>query len=140
MSDDAQLLRQFSREGSEPAFRELVERHLQLVNATARRIVAGDAHLAQDVTQIVFTDLARKAATLPDDVVLGGWLYRHTCYTAMKAIRAENRRRARERTAMETNMLNEDAVRDEQWARLAPVLDDALNQLGEDDRDAIVLR
>ncbi|PYL00716.1 MAG: hypothetical protein DME19_04150 [Verrucomicrobia bacterium] len=25
-------------------------------------------------------------------VVLGGWLYRHTCFTAAKALRAERRR------------------------------------------------
>ncbi len=140
MNDDATLLRQYAQEGSDGAFRELVERHIALVNATARRLAGGDAHLADDVTQLVFTDLARKAATLPGDVLLGGWLHRHTCYTAMKAVRGESRRRVRERTAMETNLLNEDSARDEQWAKLAPVLDEALDQLGAEDRNAIVLR
>lgn len=140
MNDDPQLLRRYVQERSEQAFRELVERHIPLVNATARRLIGSNVHLADDVTQTVFTDLARKAATLPKGMPLGGWLHRHTCFTATKAIRGENRRRARERTAMETNLLNEESARDEQWAKLAPVLDDALNQLGEIDREAIVLR
>ena len=140
MNDDAQLLRQYVETGSEPAFRELVERHIQLVNATARRMMAGDAHLAQDVTQLVFTDLARKAATLPPSVVLGGWLHRHTCFTALKTIRTESRRRTRERTAMEIHAVNDPSSADAQWAQLAPVLDDALNRLDAPDRDALVLR
>ncbi len=140
MHDDAQLLRQYVETGSEPAFRELVERHIQLVNSTARRMMAGDAHLAQDVTQLVFTDLARKAASLPSGVVLGGWLHRHTCFTAAKAVRTEIRRRARERTAMELNAVNDSSSADGDWAQLAPVLDDALNRLDAPDRDALVLR
>ena len=78
MTDDAQLLRRYVEEGSEPAFRELVDRQIHLVYSTARRIVAGDSHLAQDVTQTVFADLARKAALLSRVKVLSGWLYRHT--------------------------------------------------------------
>ncbi|HVU37790.1 MAG TPA: sigma-70 family RNA polymerase sigma factor [Opitutales bacterium] len=140
MSDDAQLLCQYIEEGSEAAFRELVERHIQLVSSTARRVLGGDVHLAQDVTQLVFTDLARKAGSLPPGTILGGWLHRHTCYTALKAIRSESRRRARERTAMEITALNESDARDAHWAQLAPVLDDALGQLDAEDRDAIVLR
>lgn len=140
MSDNAILLDAYVKEGSEPAFRELVGRHIPLVMATARRIVAGDEHLAQDVTQLVFTDLARKAETLPPGVVLGGWLHRHTCFTAAKVVRTESRRRTRERTAMENDALTESSARDEHWRQLAPVLDEALNHLDTADRDAVVLR
>lgn len=140
MNDDTTLLREYVREGSEPAFRGLVERHIALVNSTARRMVGGDVHLAQDVTQLVFTDLARKAAALPEGVVLGGWLHRHTCFAAAKAVRTECRRRARERTAMEINAINDNSGQDAAWQQLAPVLDDALNRLSANDRDAIVLR
>ena len=140
MHDDAPLLRQYTREGSEQAFRALVERHLPLVNATARRITNGNVHLAQDVTQLVFTDLARKAGSLPEGTVLGGWLHRHTCYTALKALRTETRRRTRERIAMELTTLNENSGHEAHWLQLAPVLDEALNCLSDDDRNAIVLR
>ncbi len=140
MPDDADLLRQYVAEGSEPAFRALVERHIPLVQATSRRILNGDLHLAQDVTQQVFTDLARKAATLKAGVILSGWLHRHTCFTAAKAVRTEQRRRARERTAMEMNAVNDIDSSEAHWLQLAPVLDDALNRLSPDDRDAIILR
>lgn len=140
MNDDTQLLKQYAGIASEQAFRELVERHIQLVNSTALRMVAGDVHLAKDVTQVVFTDLARKAASLPGDIVLGGWLHRHTCYTAAKTVRTEIRRRDRERIAMEINDANESSPPESHWQQLASVLDDALNHLGAQDRDAIVLR
>ena len=69
--------------------------HIGLVYSTALRVVGGDAALAKDVTQVVFTDLARKARWLPKGVVLSGWLYRHTTFVASKAVRGEVRRRAR---------------------------------------------
>ena len=61
MTTDAELIRRFTEGKDENAFRELVERHLSLVYSTAVRLVGGDAHLAQDVAQSIFTDLARKA-------------------------------------------------------------------------------
>lgn len=140
MNDDIQLLQRYVRDGSEAAFRELVGRHIGLVFGTARRLVAGDVPLAQDVTQMVFTDLARKAATFPADTVLGGWLYRYTCFTASKAVRTEQRRRRRETTAMEMHSLHEEPGPDPHWRLLAPVLDEALGTLGAADRDALVLR
>ena len=64
MNDDAQLLRCYAEEGSESAFSELVSQHIDLVYSAALRQVGGDAHLAQDVAQTVFADLARKARTV----------------------------------------------------------------------------
>ena len=59
--DDDQLLQAYARERSEEAFRELVRRHLPLVQGVARRQAGIDAHLADDVAQRVFVALARKA-------------------------------------------------------------------------------
>jgi len=72
MMDANQLLRDYARAGSESAFRELVTRYVDLVYSVATRRLGGDAHLAEDVTQRVFTHLARKAATLSEGVKLGG--------------------------------------------------------------------
>lgn len=138
MTDTAQLLRQYVEHGSEPAFRELVERHLGLVYSTALRMVGGDAHLAQDIAQTVFTQFARKAASLPPDIVLGGWLHRHTCFVAATAIRTERRRQARERQAAEMNAVNDSP--EPGWEEVAPILDEALQGLDLSDRDALVLR
>lgn len=138
MTDDEQLLRQFARDGSEPAFSQLVTKHIDLIYAAALRVVNGDVHLAQDVTQTVFIYLARKARNLPGRVVLAGWLYRHTCYTAATALRGEQRRIAREQTALEMRELDE--PQETRWERIAPYLDEGLNHLRPADRDALVLR
>jgi len=138
MMEDRQLLQQFKREGSETAFGELVRRHIDLVYSAALRVVNGDTHLAQDVTQTVFFDLARKPGNLPRGVVLAGWLHRHTCFRAATAVRTEQRRAIREQTAIAMRALDDST--EPPWAQIAPYLDEGLNQLNSSDRDAIVLR
>jgi RNA polymerase sigma factor (sigma-70 family) len=138
MPDDAQLLRQYTDEGSESAFGELVSRHLNLVYSAALRIVAGDAHLAKDVAQTVFSDFAQKARALPANVVLPGWLYRHACFTASKMVRTERRRVAREQIAIQ--MSNPLHQQETNWDQIAPLLDDAMSKLPAPDQEAIVLR
>src|SRR5436309_16118 len=138
MKDDEQLLRQYTDERSESAFGELVTRHIDLVYSAALRVVNGDVHFAQDVTQTVFIDLARKARSMPRGVLLAGWLHRHTCYTAATAVRTERRRRTRERTAMEMRALDDNP--ESPWERIAPYLDEGLNELNSSDRHALVLR
>jgi DNA-directed RNA polymerase specialized sigma24 family protein len=71
MNDDAQLLRRYVDYRAEDAFTELVRRHVRLVYSCALRSVGHDAHLAEDVTQMVFTDLARKAPSLTERPTLG---------------------------------------------------------------------
>src|SRR6266516_1912148 len=73
--NDSELLRRYAENGCETAFTELVKRHLDLVYSAALRQVGGDAHLAQDVAQTVFVDLARKASSISARSVLTGWLY-----------------------------------------------------------------
>jgi len=140
MTDDAKLLRDYAKHGSEAAFGELVSRYVDLVYSTALRQVNGDTQLAQDVTQNVFIDLARRAGVLPNGVVLGGWLYRHTGFTASKVVRSEQRRRIREQEAVNMNALHTQPNTDAAWRQVAPVLDEAMQRLGGRDRDAIVLR
>jgi RNA polymerase sigma factor (sigma-70 family) len=136
--EDATLLRNYAETGSDQAFDQLVSRHFDLVYCSALRVVRGDAHLAQDVAQRVFTDLARKAGRLPQGLFLGGWLYKHTCFTAANAVRTERRRENRERQAAE--MTNHSPDSDAIWRQLGPVLDEAMRELKTADRDAIVLR
>lgn len=138
MTDSLTLLAQYVESGSEAAFRELVTRYVNLVYSAARRLVNGDAHLAEDVTQTVFVDLARQARGLSRDVKLGGWLHRHTCYVASKILRSERRRLARERQAVEMNASEDHSAAS--LASVAALLDDAINQLGSEDRAAILLR
>jgi RNA polymerase sigma factor (sigma-70 family) len=138
MNDDAELLSTYVREGSESAFSELVTRHIDLVYSAAVRVVGGDVHLAKDVVQVVFIDLARKGNSLPAKVLLAAWLYRHTWFTASKAVRTERRRIQRETIATNVNALEEE--REPSWEMIVPYLDAELNRLNRLDRDAVVLR
>ena len=138
MTDSQRLLAEYVQTGADAAFRELVTRYVGLVYSTARRLVDGDTHRAEDVAQIVFVDLARTARTLPGDVLLGGWLHRHTCFVAAKTMRGERRRQSRERQAVEMNALHNDSGPD--YSGVAPILDEAIDELGEEDRTAILLR
>ena len=140
MTDDGSLLRQYVSERSEAAFAEIVHRHLDLVYSAARRNLRGDSHRAQDVVQRVFTDLARKAALLSDRRTIAGWLYISAHHAAVEMMRSEQRRELREREAQlmhESHGRLEDAL---DWNELEPILDDVVGELGEAERDVIVLR
>src|ERR1700753_1860448 len=103
MTPDGELLRRFVDARSDEAFAELVQRHLNLVFTAALRQVNGDFHLARDVAQTVFTDLARKAPSLARRSSVTGWLYTGVHFAAAKAVRSEQRRRAHEQNASAMN-------------------------------------
>jgi RNA polymerase sigma factor (sigma-70 family) len=138
MTASVQLLRDYAERDDEAAFGELVARYIDLVYSTAVRRVGGDADLARDVAQTVFADLARKARSLRGEVMLGGWLHRHTGFVSASLVRSERRRQARERQAAEMNTL--DNSPDPAWQQLAPALDETIDALDAPDRQAIVLR
>ncbi len=138
ISDTQELLARFVTNGSESAFRELVTCYFDLVYSTAVRLGDGDTHRAEDVAQVVFSDLARMAGKLYGNTMLGGWLHRHTCFVARTVMRGEHRRQAREKQAVEMNALDQEG--ESVVAEAAPILDESINELGADDRDAILLR
>lgn len=141
MVEDAELLRAYAESRSQAAFTELVRRHISLVYAVALRQVGGDTHLAQDVTQKVFVDLARKAGGLSRRAVLSGWLYRGARFAASDVVRAEQRRRRREQETQLMRDTQESRPADvTDWEQVRPVLDETLAELNEADRDAVALR
>lgn len=137
---DGELLERYVREESESAFAELVARHINLVYAAALRQVNGDAHLAEDVTQSVFADLARKAGKLLSHSSLTGWLYTSTRFVAANTRRTEQRRSTREQHAHAMNALLALPEAQPDWLQLSPLLDEAMHQLDEAEREAVLLR
>src|SRR5512138_2081979 len=110
MIEDLELLRRYAAERSEAAFAELTRRHVDLVYSAALRLVHGDVPSAEDVTQQVFTEVARQAKRLARHPALVGWLYTTTRWIALRANRTEQRRQAREQEAyMMKELLHDDA-------------------------------
>ncbi len=138
MNETNQLLTEYREKGSEAAFGELVSRYIGLVYSSALRLAGGDVHLAEDISQNVFIDLARNAPKLSRESTLGGWLHRDTCFVASKILRTERRRAAREREAALMNLTPDHS--EGNLRAIAPVLDDAINNLDSEDRSVILLR
>ena len=151
MNDDAALLRRYAATGAQDAFAELVRGHLRLVYQAALRHSSGDAHRAEEIAQIVFTEVARKSGDLSRHPLLVAWLHTTTRHIALRLRRAEARRLAREHAAFAMNAdelgggfgtdagvtAPEPAA---EWERLRPFIDEALESLGDRDRAAVLLR
>jgi len=137
MPPDRDLLRQFAAHRDEAAFTELVRRHADFVYSVAVRVTCNGA-LAQDVTQTVFTTIVRQAAKLQHYETLLGWLHTTTRHLAINAVRGEARRRVREQEA--TAMQNISSAPETNWTEIGPLLDEAVGQLREQDREAVLLR
>src|SRR2546426_9498490 len=140
MNEDSELLRRYAQHRDEAAFERLVQRHVNLVFSAALRQTDGDAQTAEDVTQTVFADLARKACPLARRGGITGWLYISTRFAAAKMRRAEQRRKTREHEMTEMNATSGGEAAPSHWQELAPVLDEAMHDLKAQDREAVLLR
>ena len=76
-----------------------------------------------------------------------GWLYTSAHFAAAKIVRGENRRRDREEKFMREPTNDSGAgfqpaefAPEADWEKLRPTLDDAMHELKESDREAILLR
>lgn len=97
---DLELIHDYTVEGSQAAFAELVNRHVDLVYSAARRQVRSP-DLAEEVTQAAFIALARHGHKLKPGAPVAAWLYVVTRRAAVDVLRRESRRHAREQTAGE---------------------------------------
>src|ERR1017187_2864255 len=105
-TSDMDLVREFASRNPEPAFAELVRRHINLVYPGVVRLPV-NAVEPQDVAQAVYIILARKAAGLSARTVLTGWLYEATLFTAIQLLRTQARRQAHEQKASMQSILDQ---------------------------------
>jgi RNA polymerase sigma factor (sigma-70 family) len=140
MPADSDLLRRYAQYRDDTAFRELVARHLPLVYGAALRRCRGNTHVAQEIAQAVFIDLARKASGLTQHPTLTGWLHRSTRYAAATLLRTERRRQHYETEALSMQEHTSPADASPDWDTLRPLIDDALDRLSTADREILLLR
>ncbi|MDB6095190.1 MAG: polymerase, sigma-24 subunit, subfamily [Verrucomicrobia bacterium] len=140
--DDVSLLRRYARDRSQAAFAALVQRRIGLVYSCALRRVGNDTQLAEDVTQEVFSALARKAPELCQRSCLLGWLHVSAQRAAAEIVRTEQRRKSRETqaTLMENILHPPTATPETDWTHLRPLLDELITDLKDVDREALMLR
>jgi RNA polymerase sigma factor (sigma-70 family) len=138
--EDSELLRSYLVNHSEAAFGALVAKHVDLVYSAALRQTRGDHHRAKEATQMVFIGLAKKASALVEHPALEAWLYRSTRLAAADSFRREMRRREHENASAIDSAVTPDDSETLHWEALRPLLDDAMSQLSERDREAIVMR
>jgi RNA polymerase sigma factor (sigma-70 family) len=137
-TDDIELLARYARENSEAAFAALVERHLNLVYSVALRHTR-NPHAAEEITQVVFIILGKKAGSLSAKTILPGWLHQTARLASANYLRTEIRRQQREQEAHMQSVPSE-PDNDLAWEQIAPHLDEAMAKLRGKDRDALVLR
>jgi RNA polymerase sigma factor (sigma-70 family) len=133
---DSRLIAEFNARRSEDAFAALVRQHINLVFATAMRQV-GDAGAAEEITQNVFVALAQAAGKLGSHPTIAGWLHQTALNKSREWLRGELRRRKREQIAVNLDLVR--AEGDSVWSPLVPLLDEALLELREPDRLAVIL-
>ena len=114
----------------------MVRRYTNLVYSVAKRRLS-NVTLAQEVTQIVFIRLAKTVPQLRGDAALVAWLHRTTVHVSIDLWRSETRRRVREEQAVAMQLAPHENTG---WNELAPVVDEALNELNEADRQTLLLR
>ncbi len=134
-STDGQLLRQYARHNDQPAFAQLLNRHLHWVHSAAQRITRDDA-LAEDVTQAVFLALSQKAARLARHPSIAAWLFQATQFAARSALQRQRRRKRHEAMSPPPTPPHPDPY----WTEIRDHLDHALSRLPATDRQALLLR
>ncbi len=136
MRDDAQLLHAFVTTRSEDAFKELVLAHIDPVYSVAVRVLNGDSALAQDVTQTVFADFARKAASIRNgSAVEPGCVAAHSSWRRARCVRNGGVDRGRGIRVHERAKCQRS-----RWEEIKGVVDEFVQTLPAADREAVTLR
>jgi RNA polymerase sigma factor (sigma-70 family) len=133
---DAELVERFTARREEAAFAALLRRHGPMVLGVSQRILH-TLHDAEDVFQATFLLLARKAASIQKRASVAAWLHGVAHRLALRAKQQRTCRRTHEQRA--ADMRNATPNPDSAWQNVQAALDQALNELPEKYRAALVL-
>jgi RNA polymerase sigma factor (sigma-70 family) len=131
---DRELVEQALRHGDARVFGALVRRHQGLVRAQLRRLLGGDAEIADDLAQETFVLAWRKLEQYRGESRFSTWLYRiaHSCFQQYWRSKGW---RVQQESALEGS---EHESLDADGADLALDFDAALRCLSDDQRAALM--
>jgi RNA polymerase sigma factor (sigma-70 family) len=135
MTTGVEDLPQSQSANSEEEFAGFVRRYVNLVYSVALRRLE-NAALAEEATQLVFIRVAKTRPKFTTEGQTISWLHRTATNIAIDLWRSETRRRAREKEALLMQTESTETIPEE----LARQLDQAIDQLTEPEREAILLR
>ena len=136
MANDSQLLDRFIRDQDSAAFRSLVIRHGPAVLQVCRGVLH-DAHEAEDAFQATFMVLVRRARSIQDPELLGGWLRGVAYRTALRARCRAARRVAVERS--QARMSHTEDVSEDLSPELRQMIRAELERLPDTYREPVTL-
>lgn len=132
--DDLAALRLFATTGDPRAFEAIVHRYQGMVLAACERTTRSRAD-AEDAAQETFLKLARGAGTIRSNAA--AWLHACAVRTSIDLMRKRGTSARAEHAASVSGSSCETVPG---WRELKPVLDQALAELSESDRELIVVR
>ena len=137
-TDDSTFLERFAETRDEDAFRALVDKYTGVVYGVALRRT-GKHEAAEEVAQIVFQALARKAGSIAGRRPVSAWLHRAATLESLKHLRNDaNHQRhlamIREHQEQEHRSQEDESV----WKDVRPFLDELLNRLSTNEREILV--
>jgi len=135
--EDWQRIKEFVN-GSESAFKRLVEQYTGLVFSVCRRKLKSSEH-AEDATQVTFMLLAEKAKEMDSRVVVASWLYRTAWLTSKWMLRKELVHVLKEKEVSSMTPIKQTPDTELLWQEASFALDDAMATLPEKYRNAIVM-
>ena len=138
IEQDQQLLRRFASGRDESAFRALAGKYTGLVYGVALRRT-GDPGAAEEVVQLVFLALAKKAGALGGQRSLGAWLHRAATLESLKSLRRDATRQRHLAMIREHQDAAAPGHDEATWREVRPHLDQLLDRLPATDRDILVL-
>ena len=130
------LIKQYLKEKSEDLFSEIVNQYSPLVYSASLR-KTGDVEASKDITQQVFLDFHKKAGRLAKHTNISAWFYQAALFGSSKYLRTKSREEVRMEKFQQMSEVKEETVRI--WFdKIKPELDDAIQELPEKLRDAII--
>jgi RNA polymerase sigma factor (sigma-70 family) len=130
--DDMPAISSYARTGDPRAFEVIVQRYQSMVLATCRRVL-GSTTDAEDAAQETFLKLAQSAGQIRANAA--AWLHACAVRTSIDLMRKRGVRRAAEQSRPEA-----EAPDARTWLEIRPIIDEALGELSDEDRELIVTR